>query len=983
MGPAPAPQHGGGSPRARDDELVSSFWQCSALSDSSDHQDGGSEFSPECEENPLFLSLKALGPLNKDILPYFTPSERIEDRIGSTTAPKTKRPRVNSDEEDTAKAGSPTKKAKYRYDTEKPPRSREVPLPSEEFWSFALLQRQRRSFVGGAVLPTLAVLPVNYSSLPEPTIVARDPGVVHLLSSPAAHADYTLPEKPDLDEGSKAQLVKAMGPLNYAIEPFPHRLLNRKEEFDRLIGIPQAGRWHSYFDEGDPGLKLDFRDEGAIPPLEFINRPFAGPAADCVYETIEKLEAMGIARECRAGTRPYRSNPIFTLETGGPDRRLIVDVSSLAEFIVGKRFRYEDLNAWLLSLVRGSYSFHIDLVKAYYLIEIAERHQKYLGFNYITRDGTTRHMIMTAMVMGLNPACETFTSLDRLFITRFRTSMGVNLYPYLDDTSGNDRSRSRANSCAREIALQKARCGQVISLPKSSLEAAQVLPMLGLVVRTVPEVSIEIHPKRVEKILGKIKALLDRLEGPILKEDGSTSWTLLATPREIASIGGSSMAGSRVTGKGTAMHLRHLYTEAAYGFIDFDQERNISHAAINELMLLESFHDLRRPAIRRLVEGVRFPPIDLKHISDSSATGYGLFISRYLHYSSAAALIRGPEKQESEQLRDRLLALALSVADEFTGGADEVLRPLLSAETFTSLDSEASSLVRELIPILATCIIAAKSGCLRNRTIVFYSDNAGVPRVFLRGSGVPQVHALAAAISNLLLRENCVGSALWVPRETPIMVTADTSSRITDSHDYIFSQQGFDAFFADARYRWERPTVDLFASRRNSKCPDFFSQTYSDGCMGISATEAAWPQDGSLLYAFPPIRSLAVVLSRALHTECAIYILLPIWPSSPFHTLFCPDGSHFREEILAWRYIDRTQLLKGLAPPPFFAYDASNAVVGHANMFVMVYLDSRRNRKSLIPRSHYNRSFCLRAHYTGDASCTSCNRPDLPLGLTH
>ncbi len=228
-------------------------------------------------------------------------------------------------------------------------------------------------------------------------------------------------------------------------------------------------------------------------------------------------------------------------------------------------------------------------------------------------------MIMTGMPMGLSPACELYTSHDKLLVTSCRRDFGANILPMLDDTSGNQggpNGQSLANKTARDIALRKAQIGEVISMEKSTIEAVQELPMLGHIIRTVPEVSLAILPKRTERQLGRIKRLLDRLQ---LVDDPVPRWSLRASPDEAYSVNGGEISCNRVTGGGTAMRIRYLYAEAVKGLTrGFKHKQEFSINAINELIFLEAFWDLRRPQIRRVLESVQLPPIDIKHISDAS-----------------------------------------------------------------------------------------------------------------------------------------------------------------------------------------------------------------------------------------------------------------------------------------------------------------------------------------------------------------------------
>ena len=363
---------------------------------------------------------------------------------------------------------------------------------------------------------------------------------------------------------------------------------------------------------------------------------------------------------------------------------------------------------------------------------------------------------------------------------------------------------------------------------------------------TVPTVSTILLPTRTESTLQLIKKTLDKLTlrttgDPLSDSPGFGPYSLIDSPQIAASIGGKIQSGSIVYGDGVLMYLRNLYSVAADGFWHgWKQGREWPYEAINELIFFESFLDLRRPPVRRQLEGARLPPIDIKHISDSSDSAYAALFSRYLDYDSAHKIIRGPASARSRSAED-LLLVALSLPDDMLGTDVEALRPLLSAESFTGLDADASSTLRELIPILASCIILCNKGLLTGRAIAFYSDNAAVPRIMRRGSSVKNIQRLAQAANNLLLRFNVVPAFHWLSRDEQVMVIADTGSRVTDNHDYFLETSEFERLFSPGKgnlgWHTRRPAVDLFANRRNTKCPkSFFSQTYSEHCIGLDAT---------------------------------------------------------------------------------------------------------------------------------------------------
>jgi hypothetical protein len=343
-------------------------------------------------------------------------------------------------------------------------------------------------------------------------------------------------------------------------------------------------------------------------------------------------------------------------------------------------------------------------------------------------------------------------------------------------------------------------------------------------------------------------------------------------------------------------------------------------------------------------------------------------MSRYLNFDDAKLIIQG-NAETARRVTETALQAAFRLSDEALGPLRKELRPLLSAETFNGEDAEAGSLLRELIPMVASMIIFGES--MTGLALGLYTDNSGVPRVTKQGSSYPKIQALARAFTNCSLKQDVVALTFWIPREEVSMVLADKASRITDKDDYILTQSGFDAFFAAKSYGWPTPAWDLCASRRNAKVERFWSQTYSEGCSGVSVCDTCWPSTGSL-YIFPPIKLLPRVLARAIsHKGDPTLLVLPIWPSSPFFTTICPDGKHLREEVKAWRYVDRYELKDGVSSTAFFTKKQGQPLQGHKNMFIMVAIWTDAPREGQY-KSQYGKKFCLLKHLNSRKKCTQC-----------
>ena len=130
----------------------------------------------------------------------------------------------------------------------------------------------------------------------------------------------------------------------------------------------------------------------------------------------------------------------------------------------------------------------------------------------------------------------------------------------------------------------------------------------------------------------------------------------------------------------------------------------------------------------------------------------------------------------------------------------------------------------------------------------------------------------------------------------------------------------------------------------------------------MDALSSTWPTH-LCLYAFPPICILERVLTRIFKTEYDFfgYLLFPVWNKQPFWSILCPDGMHFRSEVVGWQYVPRKFIVDGDGPSPFFTYkpdqwfqskNGTHQFMGHVNMFIMIAIDRRLDST---PRSQSRR----------------------------
>lgn len=77
--------------------------------------------------------------------------------------------------------------------------------------------------------------------------------------------------------------------------------------------------------------------------------------------------------------------------------------------------------------------------------------------------------------------------------------------------------------------------------------------------------------------------------------------------------------------------------------------------------------------------------------------------------------------------------------------------------------------------------------------------------------------------------------------------------------------------------KYGQADVDLFASRENTQCPQFFSLADANAPLGMDALAHSWPN--VLLYAFPPLSLISPTLDRVREQGLTLILIAPRWPS--------------------------------------------------------------------------------------------------------
>ena len=106
-------------------------------------------------------------------------------------------------------------------------------------------------------------------------------------------------------------------------------------------------------------------------------------------------------------------------------------------------------------------------------------------------------------------------------------------------------------------------------------------------------------------------------------------------------------------------------------------------------------------------------------------------------------------------------------------------------------------------------------------------------------------------------------------------VRADVASRWRDDRsEWMLSEDAF----AHVEAAFGPHTVDLFASRRNTQLPRFFSRWLDPDSAATDAMQRPWAAEGNP-YCHPPIIMIPQVLAKVKKDKCEITLVAPVWAS--------------------------------------------------------------------------------------------------------
>ena len=210
-----------------------------------------------------------------------------------------------------------------------------------------------------------------------------------------------------------------------------------------------------------------------------------------------------------------------------------------------------------------------------------------------------------------------------------------------------------------------------------------------------------------------------------------------------------------------------------------------------------------------------------------------------------------------------------------------------------------SSNFRELKAVLLS--LKENLATIKGKKVVVHSDNTTTISQINRQSSPRHLHLLklSKAIWNLCLQHRIKLRAEYIPGEENS--TADSLSRVNWDHEWELSDQ----IFQTIQRSMGPLSIDLFASKKNRKLPNYYSRFPETEALGTDALKArTWPENA---YANPPPILIHRILDKIRQTNTSLILVTPHWPSQAWWA----ECLQLKEQRIKIKTNSRTARLKG------------------------------------------------------------------------
>ena len=230
-------------------------------------------------------------------------------------------------------------------------------------------------------------------------------------------------------------------------------------------------------------------------------------------------------------------------------------------------------------------------------------------------------------------------------------------------------------------------------------------------------------------------------------------------------------------------------------------------------------------------------------------------------------------------------------SDVAFGGYIVGLGPFVAHGQWSQDESERSSTWRELQAV--NVMLQAWGSVLRNEKVKWFTDSQNTARIISCGSRKEPLQQIALSIFGTCLKSGISLEVDWVPRASN--EKADFISKIVDYDDWAINATVFRQIDA----LWGPHTVDRLASYYNAQLPRFNTRFWNPNTEAVDTFTVNW--SGEVNWCCPPVYLVPRVIRHAKNCKAVGTLVVPLWPSSVFWPLLCPQGVGFAPFVQDWR----------------------------------------------------------------------------------
>ena len=635
---------------------------------------------------------------------------------------------------------------------------------------------------------------------------------------------------------------------------------------------------------------LEQLDEGAVDPHDCggaipVGAPAGAVPQGCTDEAVLPRGLYPIRWVTKTGSDRVRIvinmipfNKWLKEESGAVDLATLSKISSLWQ--------------------QGDDQITLDQHNAYYHLEYTEDAREWVGFmvddselpasaiRELTRRcpsarwGASKWVFTyRGLAMGCKPSAAQYCECSDALMDTWRdctVGEAVGLHPeqprcsqYIDDSIYLVQGFAHAMELGLRVVLEHIICGYHINIAKSKLLPHMKRQFLGCWCDS-SDLSFSLTPKRCSKLrcrLGDLRravSVASRARGAHARRVGM---------RDVARVVGSIWSIQVVCHKAVSIMARAMISVLA---------AELRHECLRKERNRHRLKRLLRAAWRRTT-------LWSKEADDELAFWETIQFENLKAPMQFDALA---EDAKAAIVRPAVIGLHKSVrvfcsdsSNRATGAAE--FKPDEEGEwhavdtMFVALSAQAirdSSTYAELEGVLKTDLTLLPAKC---KHVFMVCDNEAVTIILQKGSRIPALQRMAAAIFRKCLRVGRVLHPIWQRRTTKIVKIADLGSRVVDHYNFYLPMHLFWRANAVAHSLWGRGfQFDRFASfdnvmpmecRRKLPYNSFYTQPFSSGRCALAQGWAGWVN-----WAHPPHHLIHRVIGLIRRQRAVAAVVLPM-----------------------------------------------------------------------------------------------------------